>query len=202
MKIYAKVESGIVTEFPVALPKSIKQDNGQWLCNFDNADKATSANLGYYELIEVKPTFNDAFEYLGDPVLTVGIDDVTATYPVITKSLDDYKKEAMTSVYAKAKQLMDEQSEGYSQAEIATWPQIQQDVMAYNADNAVIGVALQNAVNHSAYTAAELSTILTPRIASQNHIMDRRAQLVSLIRSATDHLSISALDIDSGWQVA
>ncbi len=202
MTIYAKVDAGAVTEFPANLPKSIKMADSRWLCNFDKVDKATAASQGYYEVIEDKPVINEAFEELGDPVFVVGSNEVTATYPALTKPLEDYRKEVLTAVYSRAKEIMDGLSAGYSQAEIATWPQIQQDVMAYNADNAVIGVALQNAVNHSAYTAAELSTILTPRIASQNHIMDRRAQLVSLIRSATDHLSISALDIDSGWQVA
>ena len=114
---------------------------------------------------------------------------VTVTYTVVDIPLAEYKQRKIAKAYHTAKRILDTHADGYSLAEVATWPAIQADVIAYNTSGA-IGAALQQAAYVSAYTVAEVAAIVTPKIAVQVAALSDRAAAVAAILEADDHASV------------
>ena len=185
------IKQGTSNEF--ALPRTFKLDDGSTITNFDRLTDAERISLA--DVFPVADTLAlEAWQTKSLPVYTFSATEATVTYTVADTLLADYKQQAIQKVYQAAKQEMDAQTIGYSLAEVATWPAIQADVIAYNATTA-IGAALQQAADTSAYTVAEVAAIITPKIAVQIAALSKRATLVTSINAAVDHAAVSLI----GW---
>ena len=185
------IKQGTSKEF--ALPRTFKLDDGSTITNFDKLTDAERISLaGVFPVVEAQTL--DAWQSKSLPMYAFSATEATVTYTLVGQPLADYKKQAIQKVYQASKQEMDAQTLGYSQAEVATWPAIQADVIAYNATTA-IGAALQQAADTSAYTVAEVAAIITPKIAVQVAALTKRATLVTSINAAADHAAVSLI----GW---
>ena len=191
--MYIKVSNNLVTSGSFALPKKYKLPDGSTTSGLKNFTAAGLRAIGIYPLVDNSPA-PAAWELFDSAAYSVGADVVTLTNSYSVIPLADYKQQAIQKVYQQSKQVMDAQTVGYSQAEIATWPAIQADVIAYNATTA-IGAALQQAADTSAYSVAEVSAIITPKIAVQIAALSKRATLVTSINAAVDHAAVSLI----GW---
>jgi len=190
--MYLKVLNNAVVGSLFTLAKDYKKDDGTVVQNIHLLSTAEKIELGLYQAVIAA---HEAWETV--PAYTINADHILVNYSAMP--LADYKQQAISAVYSHAKNLLDAQAEGYSLAEIATWPAIQFDVIAYNANNAAIGSALQSAVDTSAYTVAELSAALTPRITMQISVIANRAALVGAINTAADHAAVKLININTGW---
>ena len=185
---YAKIVEGIVASVG-DLPRNLKTGTNT-IINFDKLAASELKAHGYLPVTDVTVPYNKKYMSLGPPEYTTGVDSVVLIHQIVTMDLLMYKQQEIRKAYQAAKQIMDAQTAGYSQAEVATWPAIQVAVVAYNADNLAIGAALQQAADTSAYTVAELAAMLTPRITVQATAISDRATAVAAILAAVDHASV------------
>lgn len=170
---------------------------------------------GQYKIvpyIDNTPAYDSRFQVLGDAVVSVAGDSVTAIRPVSHVPVAQYVQQRVDEVVNRAIALLNDQAAGYSQIQIAAWPQIQADVIAYNADNANIGPAMQNAMIESSLDAAALAGLITPKINFKNAVFTNRNAHIAAIKAfdttnesssqAEIHavlLSIADYDIGTGW---
>jgi len=182
---------------PMNLPFNYKLNDGTTQIGFDRlTDAARIALAGVYPLVEAQTI--EAWQSKSSPTYDYTATECLVTYTLTDTPLDLYKQQKIGAVYQAAKELLDAQAEGYGLAEIATWPAISADVVAYNID-ATVGVAMQAALDTSSYDAAGLAAVLTPRINKQLSILANRAALSFAINAAADHAAVAAIDLTLGW---
>jgi len=194
---YAKVVNNEVVRVG-RLPNSFETSQLGVILNFHLLSDAKLKTYGFYPIVDNTPAFDGRYVSKTTPAYTVGVDAVVLTHALKTKDILAYKQKVIAAVYTKAKTLLDLQASGYSFAEIATWPAIQADVVAYNATT-VVGAALQAAADASAYDVAGIAALLTPRIAVQASILANRKALVEAINAAVDLQAVADVDITVGW---
>lgn len=114
-------------------------------------------------------------------------DDDTSVQAIIDAydPMPDTKSDAIAQIYGAVKSKLDEQSEGYSATEVATWPALQAEIAQYNADE-TIGPAMQAVIARGRLSADGLSALLTPKINYQNLLLAKRDDGVERISAITD----------------
>jgi len=196
--MYIKVENNQVNGGSFELPKKYRLPDGAMTYSLDQYSLQQLKDIGIFPLVDNSPTVRPYDDYI-DSVYTINEDFVELVNNYVVRDLALYKKQRIGIAYNTAKELINSQSEGYALAEIATWPAIQSEVLVYNVDSTDIGAALQSAADSSAYSVAELSSMLTPRITLQMSIIANRAALVSAINGAADHAAAALVNINNGW---
>jgi len=196
--LYAIVRNNAVAEVVTTIPKTFRTKDGT-IANFDHLTASEQASHGFYGVTDVTPAHDGRYVTESNPVYTIAGTGVELLYTLTQKDLLVYKQDVIAQVYKKAKQLLDAQAEGYSLPEIATWPTMQAEILAYNANNTVIGATMQSVISEGLHTAASLAALLTPRISLQQNILVNRATLTNAIDTAVDHAAVAAVDITVGW---
>lgn len=77
--MYAKIENGQVVGSFYRLPSSYENVSG-----FDTLSDTELAGYGIVPVVEIKPDLLD-YQTYGEPIVTVGANSVTRTYPVVQK---------------------------------------------------------------------------------------------------------------------
>jgi len=197
MQRYANVVNGAVVSAFILPPNKLDTPEGL-IVNFNQLSQADLAAHGYYAITDSRPN-GGAWQQRGPDLYAISGITVVVTADLTDLPILDFKQTSIKKVYEKAKQLLDIQAEGYGLAEIAAWPAIQADVVAYNLDNTTIGSALQTAAGASSYDAAGIAALITPRIAVQSDVLANRKALVEAISTALDHQAVAGIDITAGW---
>ena len=180
---YAKIVEGIVARVG-DLPRNLKTETNT-IINFDKLPAAELKAHGYLPITDETVPYDNKYMSLGAPAYAVGEDNVVLTHPIITMDLLMYKQQKIAQAYEAANKALDALVAGYSQLEVATWPAIQADILAYDATGTV-GAAMQGAIDSSGYDAADLAALILPRIQQQADIyVDRKAQVVAIMAAAT-----------------
>ena len=174
----------INTSTQFALPRIFKLDDGSTITNFHKLTDEERINLaGVFPVVEAQTL--SKWQARHTPVYVFSATKATVTYTVTDMPLADYKKQEVDRVYKAANKALDALVAGYSQLEVATWPAIQADILAYDATGTV-GAAMQGAIDSSGYDAADLAALILPRIQQQADIyVDRKAQVVAIMAAAT-----------------
>lgn len=180
------------------LPLSFTMGDGRTIINFNRLSDLELKAHGFLPVLDDTPAYDSDSVGLGAPAYTVGAASVSMTHALVPLTLEQYRQKKIALVYGTVKALLNAQAEGYSQAEIATWPALQADVVAYNLDTNVIGAALQAASDTSAYTVVQIAAILTPRIAVQVSALASRKAIVAALNAATTIPEVAAVDITTG----
>ena len=164
------------------LPKNLKLADGSTIANAPSLSDADLVALGVYKVIE---TPRQAWEVLDTYTTAGGVaTEVNATTP-----LEEYKVRKISALYADKNRQLDALVAGYSQLEIATWPAIQADVLAYGSGG-VVGIAMQAAIDTSGYDAQSLEALLLPRIQAQATILAERKAEATAIMAAATHVEV------------
>jgi len=188
MTYFAKVESDIVVETFIQLPRNLVTPEGV----ISNFNKLTDvAAYGYYLIVDQRQV-PEAWQERVNVVNSVVGNTVEVTCDLADTPLEGYKAQKITKAYANANNQLDSLVEGYSQLEVATWPMIQADVLAFTA-TAVIGSYMQAAIDTSGYSAQGLADLLLPRFAEQAVILATRKTAVEAIMLAADHAAVKAV---------
>ena len=175
---YVQVIDAEVIGSPFTLPRNFIKPDGATIVNIASLSAEEKVAIGLYPYIaEAHAAWETVAAY------AINAENVTATFTAMP--LADYKKQEVNKVYASANVELDALVAGYSQLEVATWPAIQADILAYGVDGTV-GTAMQGAVGSSGYDAAGLAALILPRIQQQADIyVDRKAQVVAIMAAAT-----------------
>lgn len=185
---YAKVENNNITPH-VSLPSSLLLENGDLLCGFNALSLNELKQYGFYELVDITPAFDNRLSYLGEPTYTVESDRITVEYELHDYSLAELKKRAITAAYAECENTLNQYSQGYSMAEIATFPAMQTEILTY-LETGVVGVGMQGVINRRRHTAESLTAVLMPKITAQQTALLERDNHVSVIMSLETCLDV------------
>ena len=185
---YSSFEARIFSKALVGLGVNVSLGNS----NFDN---------GVYRIIpEIDETsFDPRYQTLGSRIEVIEAGQVRVNHPVTDKNLTVYIQERIAETYQIAKTKLDEQSPGYSDVEVATWPAMQADIVAYNADSTVVGPTMQAVIDQGTNTAAGLSALLTPKINYQGAVITARNTHVGALLALTTLVDVANYDINAGW---
>ena len=176
--MHIKVSNNAVEGLPFTLAKNYVTPEGATITNVLSLSATEKVALGLYPYIAVA---HAAWETV--VAYAINAADVTATFTAMP--LADYKLQEVDAAYRVANRALDALVAGYSQLEVATWPAIQADILAYGVDGTV-GAAMQGAIDSSGYDAAGLAALILPRIQQQADIyVDRKAQVVAIMAAAT-----------------
>jgi len=88
-----------------SLPSRLRLPDGLTRTGLDELTTAQLAELSIYPAMEVKPSFDAATQFLGEPVLKLAKGKVTATYPVLDKSKEQIAAEVEAAKAAKLAEL-------------------------------------------------------------------------------------------------
>lgn len=185
---YAKVENGQFA-FETSIQGTLKLAGGAVIANFNKLSEAEKITYGYYPLEDQTPVFDARFNTAVLPTYTVLAAKVTVAYAVVESPLETYKQQEIAKAYAAANSQLDQLVEGYSQLEVATWPAIQADVLAYGTSG-LVGAHMQRAIDSSGYDAEGLEALLLPRIQQQATILARRKADAEAIMAALTHAEV------------
>jgi len=181
----------IKNDQPMHLPYTYRLDDGSMQSGFDRLTDAKRISLaGVYPLVETQTI--EPWQSKSLPVYEYTATECSVTYTLTDKPLEIYKQEKIAAAYQAANNQLDSLVQGYSQLEVATWPMIQADVLAFTA-SAVIGQYMQAAIDTSGYTAQGLADLLLPRFAEQAAILATRKTTVEAIMLAADHAAVKAV---------
>lgn len=192
-----RVENGAVVSH--AGPGSkFRTETGEVICNFDKLPLSELKAFGFLPLVDQTPDFDARISRRESPVYTVNENDVAVVYAVVDHPIEQLRNDKINAAYARCRSILDAQSSGYSQAEIATFPLLQAEVTQYNIDQTV-GPFMQAVVDRGRLDAAALSALLMPKITIQSQALQKRDDLVSQILAAGTPNAVVDIDIDSGW---
>lgn len=196
---YIKVIDGVAAGSPFTLPTNYVKDDGATVFNVAMLTELEKIAIGLYPVVEALPeAFDDRYQ-IATPVFTVNADHVALNYTITDMPLADYKQQRIAEVYMHCAALIDNSARRYSAAEIAQFPGMQAEVIAYNADNNVIGPMMQTVINRGRHTAASLAEKLIPKISLQNTALQARDDHVSAITALTTHQELADYDVTVGW---
>jgi len=206
--MYVQVKNAAVISGPSQLPNTIALGDGSVLTNPASLQPSELRELGWYAVTDESLPVDKRYYAEVSSSYTVRPLDVQLVVVYALIDLQAYARKQVASAYQRTKELLDAQAEGYSQAEIAMWPAIQADVIAYSLDESV-GPSLQASVDTSAYTVAELAAMLAPRIALQIAVLANRKAMVEAITlaastdttidAAAAHKAVAAINLNTGW---
>ena len=148
----------------------------------DNMPGILDGTTMYYPVIEAN-TFDPAYQY-GWPHYSVNEGSVTVIYTIMDKDINGLKTEKISQIYEAVAGKLNSLTQGYSSAEIATWPLLQADIVKFNVD-ATIGSYMAQVIAQGVHSAAGLSAILTPKITLQNTLLTARGKLVNEVNALT-----------------
>ena len=94
-----------------ALPFRLTLPEGFTRTSLNELSTAQLAELGIYPATEVKPKYDPATQFLGDPVLKLSRGKVTATYPVVDKTKEQILAEVEAAKAAKLAELAEKRWE-------------------------------------------------------------------------------------------
>lgn len=180
---HIKVSSNAVVGSPFTLAKNYTKEDGTTITNVKNLTVAEKVAIGLYPVVEPAT----AAEWETQVVYTIGAEEVTVSHTA--EPLEVYKQKKIAALYEQKNQELDALVEGYSRLEVATWPSIQADVLAYGIDSS-IGLAMQQAIDTSGYDAAGLAALLLPRIQAQATILAERKAEATAIMAASTHVEV------------
>ena len=186
--LYAKITNAEVTSIG-KLPKIFKTNKGANISNFNLMSDSEVKAYGFLPVVDTTPAFVAAYNTLSLPAYTIEADQVTLLYTVTQKDILEYKQEKIAAAYQAANNQLDTLVQGYSQLEVATWPMIQADVLAFETTG-VIGSYMQAAIDTSGYSAQGLADLLLPRFAEQATILAARKTAVEAIMLAGTHSEV------------
>jgi len=190
--MYIKVENNQVTGGPTTVPNTLTLADGSVITNAGSLSEAELIEQGYYPLVDISLVVELAYHTFVSRDYVIEADRVTMQNNHVMLGLDEYKARKIAAAYQAANNQLDSLVQGYSQLEVATWPMIQADVLAYTA-TAVVGSYMQAAIDTSGYTAQGLADLLLPRFAEQAAIMATRKTAVEAIMLAADHAAVKAV---------
>jgi len=190
--MYIKVENNQVISGPTTVPSTLTLTDGSVITNAGSLSEVELIEQGYYPLVDISLVVELAYHTFVSRDYMIEADRVTMQNNHVMLGLDEYKARKVAQAYASANNQLDTLVEGYSQLEVATWPMIQADVLAYTA-TAVVGSYMQAAIDTSGYTAQGLADLLLPRFAEQAAIMATRKTAVEAIMLAADHAAVKAV---------
>ena len=104
--MYAYDDNGTL-RLMASLPVRLRLPDGLTRTGLDELATAQLAELLIYPATEVKPSFDPATQYLGEPTLKLSKGAVTATYPVVDKSKEQIAAEVDAAKAAKLAELAD-----------------------------------------------------------------------------------------------
>jgi hypothetical protein len=84
-----------------SLPVRLRLPDGLTRTNLDELTAEQLAKIGIYPATEVRPEYDPATQYLGEPKLDFNGKAVTATYPVVDKTSEQIALEVATAKSAK-----------------------------------------------------------------------------------------------------
>lgn len=189
MTLYIKVSNGAVVGQPFTLPTDYRHDNGDLTANVGLLSAAELRALGLYPVSE---TPGEAWETVAS--YTVGSESVALTWAAMP--LADYKNARLFEAYARCKTEIDAASAWYSVAEIAEFPALQDEIIAYQANSAVVGPIMAAIIARGRHTAASLAATLLPKMTTQAEWLAWRDAHVAAILALTTHEAVAAYVID------
>jgi len=190
--MYIFVENGVVVGNPTSVPRNLEKADGSVVTNAGGLSQSELIALGYYPLVDISEVLDLAYHTFVEKVYVVESERVTVSNTHALVPLEIYKQQKVAMAYQDINSQLDQLTQGYSQLEVATWPMIQADVLAFTA-SAVIGSYMQAAIDTSGYTAQGLADLLLPRFAEQAAIMATRKTAVEAIMLAADHAAVKAV---------
>lgn len=180
------------------LPNSYAINDGSVICGFDKmTDAERITRTGIYPIIG-EPVLQP-WQSKSDPVYTFTATEAQVSYTIADMPLADYKQQRIADVYNRCRSIIDQHSIGYSAAEIATFPFLQDEIKLYNANNLTIGVMMQRVIDRGRHTAASLSAAITPKIAIEETALQNRDDHVAAIEALATHQAVADYDITTGW---
>lgn len=176
---FVKVINGLPTGTPFTLPTNYLTDDGNIIPNVALLPPEEKLIAGLWPVGEAIPTFDARYQTI-EPDYILNTDHVLLVYVVNNIPLDELKQTAIKKAYAKCAATLDAQTVGYSQVEVATFPLIQAEIVAFNAAGEV-GAMMQAIISRGRHTGETLSALLTPKIVIQQEALNNRDDNVSAI---------------------
>lgn len=186
---FIKVVDGAVVGAPFTLPKDYPLPSGGVASNVESLTATEKRALRLYPVVETLPDFDDRYQTC-EPIYTLSAESVSLTYAVTDIALISLKQAAIAKAYRQCAGILDEQSKGYSVVEIATFPLIQAEILAFNATGSV-GDMMQAVINRHHHSAQSLSDLLMPKITIQAEALLARDNHVVAIMALNSGLDVA-----------
>ena len=190
-------DDGHVLEAPIILGPTFKTSLGV-VCGEPSDEQL--ALESYVRIVEDKPPYDAAYQSLSAPTYIYSDGVVVASYTVLSKSPVEIKFEKIKEVYAECARILDLFIEGYSKAEIALFPLIQQDIVQYQAKG-IIGVYMQQVLARGRHTVESLLAVVTPKMQISASALQTRDDHLKAIEAITDVVALAHYDTSLNWPV-
>lgn len=183
---YAYVKGNTI--IPIELPTTYLLQDNREIIGFNNLPISELNNYGYYELIDNTLSFNDKLTYKSNPLYTFDSinNKVIVVYQLTDYTLSELKTKAIQLAYQKCADTLSKLTTGYSIPEIAKFPLLQEEILAYITDNNVIGPKMTEIINFGLYNASTLKDLLYPKIVAEQIAYQERSNKVIAINNAVN----------------
>lgn len=196
---HIRVDAGVAVGLPFTLPQTYRRPDGVEVPYVAVLSVAERIGHGLYPVVSMPPPPFDARWQTATPLFAVAADHVVLHYAIGTRPVNDVRSERIDEAYDRCRAILDGLSSGYAHAEIATWPAMQAEIAAYNADPTQVGPTMQAVIARGRHTAASMAAVLTPKMAIQSAALAARDAHVAAIQALTTAQAIGEYDITTGW---